>query len=540
MKINKHISAFEAFNASHLSKVTKYLNKFIFPHDRKKFTTDLIWIKDKFDVSIGEIDDNYFDCLSKGDALRVKSIQPVTNEDGIYCLKFWFSMDKGYLGFTYTGNIKKTGGYPSISKDKLRFDEVKSLGIKTGTITTLGQNLSHLKTGDTLIGCIGDSHYDNIPIILKVWNEGGIYAIQNSHSGGSPDNTSDWKKFGRYSWNIASSSGNRASDNSRLSLYIDDGSELTIDDELEENEIDTENPLSYNLPMYGKRAVSWSDGYDSLKESIDFADFGVILYYDRLIHSEVVKPKEIKLKREETRSGAMALLKNEEIRKININRYVEKICTNLGLDYKQEFSPKNLERIVRKILNGNVSIFTIVWRNGISNIQRYVDDLSYLITEYKYYQRGSSTASDVEEKYKVMVNRIKEHYQNEESKKVRDRSLRILSELKNNLQLQDEYKIFAKFLSIGDYLSNGILKTPINSIDDLRLILIKLKSILEIFNNDSLKLPNSFNNAVGNLRYSDEDVYAYIKTIRASEGGKGIEVTNERLDRIDRYIKSII
>jgi hypothetical protein len=46
--------------------------------------------------------DNDIKYLNRNQALKLRNEK---ESDSIYCLKFWFSMDEGYLGFTGTGNV---------------------------------------------------------------------------------------------------------------------------------------------------------------------------------------------------------------------------------------------------------------------------------------------------------------------------------------------------------------------------------------------------------------------------------------------------
>ena len=52
--------------------------------------------------------------------------------------------------------------------------------------------------------------------------------------------------------------GSIADDNNKLSLYIDDGSDLTVDGVSTDNQKEKKlDPMWYNLPMYGKTPRNW-------------------------------------------------------------------------------------------------------------------------------------------------------------------------------------------------------------------------------------------------------------------------------------------
>jgi hypothetical protein len=543
MEKNKHILLFEAFASNTLSKTISFLDKEIGKNQRIEFLLKFKEFLGKYDVPLDKIDDVCFDYLNKKDAIEVRNIEPVTNSEGVYCFKFWFSTDKGYLGHTYTGNITKKESTNKKKSDlDVEFKDIESVGIKTGTIKTLS-DFRGLKTGDTIYG-IFSSDYDQEfkKAIIYIDSGDRVYAIQDGSSGTAPIE-SEWRKYGRNCWIIGRSPMSKSDDNYKLCLHQDDGKELNIDGVTKKKNIildPVSNPMEFNLPMYGKFAVSWEDRNNSIRDGlIKMADFAIILYYDKLISLNLEKPSELRSQRTENRKDAYALLKNEEIKRANINRYMDKICIGLGLNYKNELNPRNLQRLVSKILNGNLSLMYIGWRDARIKIQRLVEDIYQLIYEYNNCSNPitDSQKGRIEERYLLLTNRIKEYFNDRILSEDRSRLLELIKKLENNPDtFKEEIKILEKLISIGDYISRSISRSSINSIEDLRIAEIKIATIKNVMTDDYLRLTPNVRNLLESLRYSSGDSYYNIMQIRNSEGYKK---ANDKIDLLDRYIKSI-
>jgi len=559
MNKNKHILLFEAFNARTISKTISYLDKEVGKKEREKFISSLRDLKDRYDLPIDKIDDSYFDYLSKKDALEVRTNQMVDNPDGIYCLKFWFSTTKGFTGHTYTGNVIKKKveqrRSPSGRSESIDIKDLNDAGITSGTITTLGNSLRELNTGDQIVGIFSSEWEKPFQLATAFVTRNsrgeptGYYAIQDTCSGSNPDvrNDNEWRVYGRYSWNIGSSSGTRQSDNHKLGKYTNDGSKLNVDgvdvfDVTKKEVVITENPMEFNLPMSGKAARSWwTDSYNSIDlDSFEKSDFAIILYYDKLYDSAVMgkSPSSIKRKREQEKSGAYALLDNESIKRENINRYMDALCKGLGLDYENELSPRNLQKLITKLLNGRLSLYFIGYKEANSRVNRIIQDITYLVNEYNDQPKPLSGRGKerVKERYDILSNRIKDYYNDPTYTASRDASNRLLEKLKKNGK-EDEYKIFERILLIGDHINNSLLSNPINTLEDMRLVHIKINSIATVMNNDYLALTRSMRDTLENLIYDEDNSYYYLCRIKE---GEGFEKANARVDLIERYVKSIL
>lgn len=548
MNRNKYILLFEAFSAKTISKTIAFLNKEVGKGEKDKFLNDIKKLTVDYDLPVDKIDDSYLEYLGKNDATMVKSEERVNNPDGIYCLKFWFSIDKGYKGYTYTGNETKQKPQVIRKSDGITIEDLKSVGITTGTIITLEDDVSKLKTGDKIVGIFSDDSSRPFQLATAFVHAGqGYYSIQDLAHGSTPDvsDSQVWRRYGRSSWNIGSSGGRRANDNRKLAKYIDDGSVLNINGfEIGKPTVTTTtivDIMEFNLPMRGKIPRSWwTDSYNSIsnEESFRTSDFAIILYYDKLYSNISKRPSVIRRERDIEKEGAYALLKNEDIKRANINRYMDSVCDGLGLNYENDLSPKNLQRLVLKVLNGDLSLMYIGYRDANARLQRLINDISYLLDEYANCEKPLSGRQKerVQERYRNLTARIKDYYSDNTLSLDKERSKELLKMLNDDNRVE-ELKIFQKILSIGRYISTSSLSNPISTIEDLRFIDIKLNTIRNIMGNDYLRLTSYVRNTLDSLRSDSGDAFYYIKKIKDNEG---YEKANARLDSLEKYIKSIL
>lgn len=547
MSKNKYILLFEAFSARTISKTLAFLNKEVGKEQKNAFLNAIKRLQDSYDLPIDKIDDSCLEYLGKRDAVMIKNDEPVSNPDGIYCLKFWFSLDKGYKGYTYTGNtIKSKVSKPRrLTSENITIKDLEGVGITSGSITTLSGDISHLKTGDKIVGIFNDDIEELFQIATAfVGRNGQRFAIQNYTSGGAPEE-GNWKQYGRSSWNISGSDGYKGDDNHKLAKYVDDGKELNINGvkigEPTKPPEPTVDVMEFNLPMRRKDPKSWwTDSFDSIVNmtDIDTSDFAIILYYDKLYSSIGERPSILRKAREEEKTGAYALLKNEEIKQANINRYMDSVCDGLGLNYNNELSPRNLQKLVVKVLNGNLALMYIGFRDANSRLQRLISDIAYLLDEYQSCSKPLSGRQKerVDERYQSLTRRIKDYYSDNTLSLDKDRTKELIKMLGDNNK-EEELKIFQRILSIGDYITTSLISNPINTIEDLRLIDIKLNTIRNIMGNDYLRLTSYVRNTLDALRNDSGDAYYYINKVKENEG---YEKANARLDLLERYIKSIL
>lgn len=140
-----HILLFEAFESKILSNTFNFLKNKIGKSKSLEFIKSIKELLNYYDIPLDEISDDDLEYLPTSKSLKISTPDRwEKNSYNIYCFKFWFSIDKGYLGHTEIGNEKIIEN-PSkqVFKDSdfgiiLKLDDIlkKSKFKKISTITT--------------------------------------------------------------------------------------------------------------------------------------------------------------------------------------------------------------------------------------------------------------------------------------------------------------------------------------------------------------------------------------------------------------------
>ena len=494
----KHLLLYEAFKSKGISKTLKFLSgKGISKDD---FLNELKKILEIYKFPISEFTD---DDVHYMNSLKAKNIEipdgyEIMNPWGIYALKFWFSLDEGYLTKSGMGyDLSKSLEHENITKIKEEF------GYKKGTLTSVTvNNLKKLKTGDIVFGYFDDTRRDYKFSKATIFKEDGrIYAIQNVSSGSSP-RSSDWKSFGEYSWILSS-----MEDVIALHLWVDGEHDLKIE---------TRKKSTDDLNI--KRNGYLGSKNDEIKKS----DFALVIYLDNLIKYDSIE--DIRSERTESRSGATALMSDEEIKKINYNKYMTSLLTKKGIHKDSKYDDlKNLQNIISKFLLGEWVLITLYKR---------VPDYKNKIVNF--YQNIESLIKGEDKEY--YLNKLIKNYKNslEDCDLYKRRFLKSEGMVRD-LGNQDTISIFEEFLKLSRYLIDKISSTKIDTIDDLVILLYKLKSIHEYMSDDRIEFQGGLYGILSNFHYADSDVdYSVRKYNKVSESEH-----NENLRRIDLIKKFI-
>ena len=178
----KYLMLFEAFESNALSKMMKFLAKKVDTNSKERFKDKLKRLITQFDIPIDKISDKDVKYLNRNQALKLRNVDKVENDKGIYCLKFWFSMDQGYLGFTGTGNnsmdFESYIKYNKRNRDRgqntpfgdSELNYIKNnLNIKTGKLTPV-KDYNDLTHKQLVIGIFSDDEDDMSRIgLAKMW-----------------------------------------------------------------------------------------------------------------------------------------------------------------------------------------------------------------------------------------------------------------------------------------------------------------------------------------------------------------------------------
>lgn len=430
-------------------------------------------------------------------------IEPEKSE--IKLIKFWFTKEGEMVTITGVDNTTK----PQLKGKTTSFSKNISDYNITGDPVSRRGNVSFLNTGDFVLAQLNSGGDEIICYVLREGRR--VYLIQNDHDGDTPN--SDYRGIARYSWNIT--------DGDFITLRKVDPKKKEVDKE-EEEEID---PFSFNKPIsVGYRGSLSFDRYRRDIESlVQKAHFALVLNLGSLKSTQFKTKSEIGEERSVIKSGSRLTVKDEHIRKANIERYMKEIA--LRSDIISDIS--NLPKVVKRIIGGENVLLLMIYRSAhneqISRLgELYTQALSEGDSDF-YKNRLSNYISD---RYKslaiyntTIANNIK--YIKEKTRGV--------EEFKGYLEILEGLENLSK------KLYQKVVQMPIECVEDLDIIKAKLDSLRHIFRRynfdkldyfiDSLTGSTNPENA---LRYLTN--HYYIRDYRR-EIIQGIAQANKVLDR---------
>lgn len=522
----KYIKLFEGFESDILTKTISFLKKKkdLSNDNLKRFTNDIKSLS-TLDFPVSRIKDNDIAYLKKIKAVKVRNTTNVLNQYGIYCIKYWFSLEKGYLGFTGTGNLtsdyekvkRKLDSHNDPYRPKILNNEqyryiYQTLGIKTGILKPV-LDYRTLNTGDDILFAFGETynHHDSGIVRGKIFaqEDNHIFALHNkSERGGQrPTGTNEERalanSFGfTNSWSLGYKNS-PSDDHCLLQTYVDDGEPLRyiVDDkEVKMDLKDTikiENYLDFNLPCSYNKLHHWKEGNIDIGGIVEESDFAIVLYLDNIL-TNVDKKSEIVLGRKKSRLGSSFLSSNNDIKDENIDRYLNKIFSKHGIDSEKQELLK-LEKLVNSILCGK--FFIIDMYNDsyiIDKVKRLGDLINSLI------ERSLSVSQDsgrkeikVEEVYNLLLNFYKDKRINS-TKKFRKYTLKLIK-LQNSGSNDDIIKVFNEIVRIGYKIEKYIENSKMESLEDIRMMYFKLKSIYGVLTDSNFILSNEIVNLINNF-----------------------------------------
>ena len=515
----KYLRLFEAFESIKLSKTLKFVNK----ESKNEFLSILKKIANSIDFPISKFSDEYFQYLPFKKALDLnfsyedkpcdatsrqafpefavegavcsggmidrkwgRSVRqtkcPICNGTGVKkkdtydlkWIKFWFDKDGKYITVSgtdgkirgqYSTSMMRTLSGPKalagrrpeeegeISRDIKDYDVVQNL---------TRDELKSLPTG-SIFKCI----IEGIETICVAWksSNGKFYAIQNRHDGSSDDNSDEWRIYGSRSWVIGSS--NEYSGTPQL--LVPKGSKLEVGEDELDDKID---PYTWNAPLtyrYGNIELGRDSNVDKI---LSGAHFAIVLNFLDLGLSSFKKKEDINTERKERKSGTLALMDNEEIKRTNIQRYIDEISKKMIVsdDLKQ------LNTTIFKFLGGSYAGLYVLRGKNQSDFQYF---MSYL-----YRGISSEDESDKKNSLEAATNSLRDTY---------ERNLKFNSDVtaatrKMYLDMstngRQSYKpLLDKILEINTVIANKIKSFEIENIEDMEVISEKMSSIRNIYRN---------------------------------------------------------
>lgn len=536
----KYIKLYEAFKSKGIYKTLSFLKDRVGQNQSNKFLDGLKYFMRYSDIPIDKISDDDLKYMKVKTALQLRTEDKVSNNKGIEFIKFWFSLEKGYLGYTGTGNKEldalesryQSGGITSGEKfTDYELEYISSNKELKGEIYPV-TNYNKLKTGDSVVGFFeNDKNWRRFDVAtIYVEDNYRYYALQNVADGSSPDDDSNWStRFGkRYSWFIYEINGELANDHRCLHYYKPTSEELHyVEEPKEEKEESTEeDPLKWNLPFGSDLDFrGWGSRVEGItKEELKEADFALVLYYDEMkksVDSSYKPVSDIKRSRKEEKEGASAFMSDDEVRRQNLEKYISKLSSNIEIS-KEDLS--NLGKIVIKAILGEFS-FISIYQNRKSNLDRLVNICNELYV---------LMSTDVDNEY--YIESIKNSYKRINKTYYEDLSYSL--QIKSLIKGTKAEEIFKKIFELGKLISDLIRKQNAKSIDDVLILYQKISSIRSFMHLEQNRLNYIVRSMFGEF-YSKSSFEYYLKDLEASWTDSDYQKDIQRLERIEKYIKSI-
>ena len=542
----KYLMLFEAFESNALSKMMNFLKSKIDNNSKERFRDKLKTLISQLDIPIDKIKDENIKYLNRNQALRLRPTEE--NESNLYCLKFWFSIDEGYLGFTGIGSYKMDfkrylKGNRSRSQKNDFFNNRQlnyiknTLDIKTGKLEPV-KDYEDLQHGQLVIGIFSDDEDDLSRLgIAKIWRDGNGYlnAIQNVTSGGSPDedvidgvNWRDWRNEDpRFTspWSMGSvySPG---SDHCQLHIYTPSDEPLYLVGAKKEVEEES-SPFDFNLPVNRHYSlVEWGDTTWSIDDYklVEKSDFAIVLMIDDVLKSVETKVSNVRKSREESKEGATSLMSDHEIKQANVKRYLLALVSKMGI----KLNTSNLQNLQKMVIKATCDEFAFI---AIYKERPDFDTLNQIARDI-YNMMDVESESDK----KYYLERATSYYQSlssgsDDYKKSYVESLEIIKK-SGSEQIKEFFDIAMK---IGDKIKKYLLSQNIQSIEDLRMIIVKLKSIRTISRENEFSFSGFAKSILDEFHYKS-DVEYYIREYSNRDISK--ELT--RIKHLERYVDSLL
>lgn len=479
----KYLVLFEAFKSTKLSRTLSYIK------DDNDFLNYLKRISDYYDFPFSELSDDMFEYLPFNDALKVINeidrnpykcdyesewidgefcqegkvkrtwgkgtriiecpkcngkgvLEPKVKSDLRY-LKFWFNSSGNLVAKTAVDGLKHED--TSLSQDISKYNII-------GKVEREDLYSSDLKTGDIVMMEI---HGNNV--IGYIWRTRRevMYIIQNRVAGSTPGGSS-WKKFGTRGWGLSTySSGTKTI----TKLEPKEGE----DEDVEENKFQWE----HKADILRNGLININKGYD-IEKLLSDAHFAIILDMSKLKSENFKKRSSISSDRHEHKKGAVSFLKDYDIRKENINRYITQLSNKF--DIGEEF--RSINKIAPRLYCNKYVLYYLYTEGN--------DDFGDTISEIWNIIKKKDSLNDSEMEY--LIGKIKDILH--KSYKI---NMEYINNYNNNLnwvrgelkkQGKDNYiTILDELEKLSNLIYDRILKYPIESIEDMEIMYGKMQSL---------------------------------------------------------------
>lgn len=531
----KYIKLFEKFDSNILTSILSYLSKKF--DDRSKYSSFVTYLQsmlDEYNIPISSISDDDIQYLPYNKALLVKGRRNKNRHPAfIEYLKFWFSLEHGFVGTTMVGEKRLDFGAfdNNITPDMLRWLYNRT-GI-TGVLSPV-KDFSKMKSGDEILIATTDDFDKDRRRNYKSYLAIGILYIDDR-------NPSDIQYY-LYS-DFSSADGDRpdriVNGIERMGndyyysykLTENEYSELHIVKEGREDKLvmkrssAKESPWDFNVPLMGE----WTSRDDV--SNYENADFAIVLKLNDVVKkSDLEKTRD---NRKEARREATAFLSNDEARQINLKRYLTTLYNRLNITSDNDF--KNINSVLLSSICRNK--FLLYSKNDYltNRLGNFISSINRLLSNNRE-----------DEQYKeYLVNEIKLYYDH-----IRKSEQTLNTRFSTNIALAENMSvdktvsqfldIVNRMIKIGDYVTEYYKSYDIKTVEDIQMEYTRLKSIENIMDSNTHSISSDLNSVISAMGGSEHNFFGKLLDFIKNYDDETYQKDIKKIEHTEKYVKLIL
>ena len=523
---------FEAFDSVHLNKTMKFVKD-----GKEEFLEMLNSIAEEIDLPLSKIDDSCLKYMSYKNAIKLKvneEFEDCSNCEGngtikrawgrgfrnVQCtqckgagkslkiregdmkyFKFWFTKEGKYICTTgvdgkyqpdkndlslYEKRVNITEDYKTMSEDEL----IKKYNLVSGQ----SKMSMSIEGKESIIGTL----------YIEAGTYKQHYQINDIFGYNTPDGHNSCGRLDSYRrWSSLGSKALRIKQTIReFNAEVELLGEQRIDD------------LYWNIDLdirFRKSPIK--------RELIKDADFAIVLDFEEQSGKEFKKKTEIEGEREEAKKGATALMSNDDIKRMNIENYINKI-SNIDLS-------TGLKGFIGKIpyiFGKNLCLHYIITETNIVEFSNIIESIYAYIKETDEYEKELISQN--------ITSIIKEIYNEGElrNKKIEKRIKIIKVDMNSDEKKFEISNLLNKIEETSKRIYESLLIREITCIEDMEILNFKIKGISNILNDRlSYSIKRILSNPINS--YSDSaalsSLFDYIEDTNQSTKDRDLAILEQ-------------